>query len=90
MSVRVRLSTLLRQAANWQETVEINQYTPLACLQDLETQFPDIRKWIYDKQGNMWGRLQLFVNGEMIRPEELTLPIKDDDELFILLNIGGG
>ena len=90
MGVRVKLSGLLRQAADWQEFVEINQYTPLACIQDLERQFPDIKKWIYDKNDKMWDRMQLFVNGEMIPSEELTHPLKDGDELFLLLHIGGG
>ncbi len=90
MSVRVRLSTLLRQAADWQEIFEVKEQTPLECLHDLESQFPDIRKWIYDKHGNMWDRLQFFLNGEMLCLEELTCCMQDDDELFILLNIGGG
>jgi len=90
MQVRVKLSTLLRQCTNWQEFVELNGNTPMACLQDLEAKYPDIRKWIYDKHGKMWDRLQFFVNGEMICPDELTHPIKEGDELFFLLNIGGG
>ena len=90
MGVKVKLSGLLRQAADWQEIIEINQYTPLACLKDLEAQFPDIRKWIYDKHGNMWERMQLFINGVMIKTDDLSRPLKDGDELFLLLHIGGG
>lgn len=90
MSVRLRLSPLLRQATDWQEIFQVDEHTPLECLHHLESQFPDMRKWLYDKHGNMWDRLQFFLNGEMLCLEELTHAIKDDDELFILLNIGGG
>ena len=90
MGVILKLSSLLRQATDWQETFEVNQYTPLDCLHDLEGRFPDIRKWTHDKHGKMWDLLQFFLNGEMLNRDELTSPIEDGDELFILLNIGGG
>lgn len=90
MPVRVRLSNLLRQATHWQEVVEVDAQTPEECLHAIVTRFPDVRKWIYDKNGKMWDRIQLFVNGEMIRRSELSNPMQEDDELNILLNIGGG
>ncbi len=90
MPVNVKLSTLLRPATGWQEMVEIDADTPADCLKQLEDRFPEIHRWIYDKKGNMWGRLQIFVNGKMILLDELSTPLHDNDELFILLNIGGG
>ena len=53
------------------------------------TRFPDVRKWIYDKNGKMWDRLQLCQR-EDDRPRRMDKPIPDGDELHILLNIGGG
>ena len=90
MKIKVKLSSLLRQATNWQEIVEVDAETPEACLRIVETRYPDVRQWIYDKHGKMWDRLQLFVNGKMIQRNELNEPMKDGDELDILLNIGGG
>jgi molybdopterin converting factor small subunit len=90
MGVKVKLCSIMRQSANWQEIVEIDKYTPKECLKELEDEFPDIRRWIYDKHGNMLSRLQLYINGEIIYDDEMTRALKDDDELFVLLNIGGG
>jgi molybdopterin converting factor small subunit len=90
MTVKVRLSNLLRQATDWQEIVEVTAKTPEECLQAVVTQFPDVRKWIYDKNGKMWDRIQFFVNGKRIDRDQLPEPIQDGDELHILLNIGGG
>ena len=90
MTVRVRLSNLLRQATDWQETVEVDARTPEECLRAVEAQFPEVKKWIYDKHGKMWDRLQLFVNGKAIPHQEIYQPMRDGDELHILLNIGGG
>jgi hypothetical protein len=90
MTVEVRLSNLLRQATDWRERIEVNARTPEECIQAVLTDFPDVRKWIYDKHGRMWDRIQFFVNGKRIGRDELSDPMKEGDELHILLNIGGG
>jgi hypothetical protein len=90
MRMNVKLSSLLRQAAQWRESVSVQADTPARCLQALIDLYPDMRKWMFDKDGNPWDRLQLFVNGEMIHREEYTRPLCESDELFVLLNIGGG
>jgi molybdopterin converting factor small subunit len=90
MTVKVRLSNLLRQATEWQEIVEVTAESPEECLRLVVKRFPDVRKWIYDKNGEMWDRIQFFVNGNRIGRDELRKPVQDGDELHILLNIGGG
>lgn len=90
MSVKVRVSSLLRKFTNWQELVEVTGYSPVECLHNLEAQFPSIRRWLHDKQGQLRPQVQFFVNGERIYADELTNPLNDGDELFILLAIGGG
>ncbi len=80
----------MRQATDWQEIVEVDARTPEECLHAVVTQFPDVRKWIYDKNGKMWDRIQFFLNGQWIGRDELDKPIRDGDELHVLLNIGGG
>jgi len=90
MAVNVRLSSLLRQAAGWQEVVQVEGETPLHCIEALLRRYPDMRRWIYDKHGHLWDRLQLFVNGEMIHGEDLLQPLAEGDEIHVLLNIGGG
>ncbi len=90
MGVKVKLCSIMRQSANWQEIVEIDKYTPKECLKELADKFPDIRKWIYDKNGKVLSRLQLYINDEIIYDDEMTRALKDDDELFFLLSISGG
>jgi hypothetical protein len=90
MTVKVKLSNLLRQATDWQEIVEVTAETPEECLHAVVTQFPDVRRWIYDKSGNLWDRIQFFVNGQRIGRDALGETLRDGDEFHILLNIGGG
>ena len=90
MSVRLKVSFHLRRFTDGQEYVEVTGNTPMECLQDLETQFPSIKQYIYDKHGDLRPQLQFFVNGQIIYSNKLKDPLKDGDELFILLAIGGG
>jgi molybdopterin converting factor small subunit len=90
MSVKVRISSLLRKYANGQELLEVTGYSPVECLHNLVVQFPNIRRWVYDKQGELRPQVWFFTNGERISADELTNPLKDGDELFIILAIGGG
>jgi len=90
MSVKVRISSLLCKYANGQELLEVTGYSPVECLHNLVVQFPDIRRWVYDKQGELRPQVWFFTNGERISADELTNRLKDGDELFILLALGGG
>ena len=90
MSIKIRVSSLLRKFTNGQEVVEVTGPSAAECLHNLELQFPDIRQWLYDKKGNLLPQLQFYVNGERILVDELSKPLEDNDELLILLAIGGG
>jgi molybdopterin converting factor small subunit len=90
MKINVKISSIMRQDANWKEIIEVEGSTPMECTDNLVKKYPGIRRWIYDKKGDMWPRLQYYVNNEIIYPQELNNPLKEGDELFILLNIGGG
>ena len=90
MSVTVKVPSLLRKYTNGQELLEVPGYSPMECLHSLVVQFPSIRKWLYDKQGELRPHVWFLVNGKRINADELTNPLRDGDELFIFLVIGGG
>ncbi len=56
----------------------------------MEGQFPKIKKWLYDKQGELRPQVWFLVNGERIYADKLTKQLNDGDELLILLAVGGG
>lgn len=90
VAVKVRVSSYLRRFTGGQEYLEVSGNTPLECLHDLELQFPAIKRCLYDKWGDLRSELQLFVNGQMVNTNELNTPLKQSDELFLLVAIGGG
>jgi len=90
VSATIRLAPLLRKSAGGRETVEVNASTALESLADLERQFPDVRRWAYDNQGDLRPEVIFFINGERAFPEELTRPLRDGDEVYLMLAIAGG
>ncbi len=90
MSINVKIPMIMRKETDWQGEVEMPCCTPEESLDELLKRFPAIKKWIYNKQDEMWDRLQFYVNGEQIHNHEMKRPMKDGDELFLLLNICGG
>lgn len=87
MSVKVRLPLLLRQFATGQEIVEVAGYGVMECLNDLTDRFPDMRRWLFTKQGEVAIHVRPFINGEQASAAE---SLKDGDELLILLAVSGG
>ena len=90
MSVKVTISSLLKKLTDGQETVEVSGHTLLECLQGVESKIPEIRKWVYDKEGKLRPQIWFFVNGEKLNADELTRTLNDGDEVSILLAISGG
>lgn len=90
MDITVKVSAIFRRFTNGQEFVKVSGTTTMECLHELETRFPKIERWLYDRQGNLRPQLWFFVNGQKISADEMTKPLKDGDELFFLLAISGG
>ena len=93
MTVKVKLSGLLRQFSELQGESEIFEVTgsnPLECLRVMVERYPAMRKWVYDKDGKLLGLMQFFVNGEKLLLSEYSKALKDGDELYIFFATGGG
>jgi len=76
MTVRVKLPLLLSKYANGQELLEVAGYSPIEYAHNLVVQFPDIRRWVYDKQGELRPQVWSCVDGERIPAAKLTNLLK--------------
>lgn len=90
MSKKVKVSLILRQFTDGQEFVDVEGDNPVECLRDFARRYPEAKQWLIDEKGEIRPQVWLFLNGEEIRNDKLTSPLDKDDELFILLAIGGG
>jgi len=90
MSIKVRLHPILQKLAGGQEVVEVTGHTTGECLENLESRFPVIKQLIRDKQGQLRRYCEILVNSESTYPKELTAPVKDGDQIDIVVFFGGG
>ena len=90
MSVRIRIHPLLQDLANGQDIVDVKGENVGKCLADLDRQFPGMRETLFDKGGKLLKHVEIFINGKTTFPEELMAPVKDGDELSILMLLSGG
>ena len=90
MSVKVNIHPFLTQHTNDQDVVEVNGNTVGQCLEQLIGRYPELRKWLFEKDGRLNRLVEIYVNAESSYPEELAKPVKDGDGLYIIIIISGG
>lgn len=90
MSVKINIHPFLSQHTNDQDVVEVNGSTVGQCLEQLVALFPELRQWLFEKDSKLNRLVEIYVNMESSYPEELAKPVKDGDELHILVIISGG
>jgi len=87
VNVKITLSPSLRhlsELSSEPEVFEVIAPDAPTCLRILADRFPSMKKWIYDKEGNLLPLIWFFVNGQQLQTNEFTQPLKDGDELFIV------
>ncbi len=90
MSVKINIPSYLQPYTNEREVVEVNGSSVNECLNHLIKQFPDMRKMVFAKDGSLLDYVSIYVGGDFAYADELTKPVKDDEELHLLYILGGG
>jgi molybdopterin converting factor small subunit len=90
MSIKVRLHPILQKLAGGQEVVEVTGHTTGECLENLESRFPVVKQVIRDKREQLRRYCEILVNSESTYPKELTTPVKDGDQIDIVIFVAGG
>ena len=60
------------------------------CLNYLVQQHPGLKVWLFGDDGELNSSTVIGINGEEIFPVDLKKPVKDGDELSIVVLICGG
>jgi len=91
MTVKLNLFSTLRQIAGQKQLAfEVAENSTLQdLLQHFIGQYRDSRKYIYSPEGEVLHSTILLVNDETVSPHE-PVPLKDGDEVSILLPTAGG
>lgn len=90
MSITVKLHPILQKLAGGQELVEVTGHNTGECLEDLESRYPVIKQMIRDNRGQLRRYCEIIVNSKSTYPNELTTPVKDGDQIHIMIFVAGG
>ena len=94
MSIKVKFPALLhpslRSSGLSYKTVEVSGHTIGECVDQLEARFPGIKRGLCDEKGQLKLYYDIYVNSASSYPEELAKPVKDGDELVIVIIAAGG
>jgi molybdopterin converting factor small subunit len=90
MTTRVNLYSNLRNYTDDRSTVEVSGATVGECLSDLVRQFPKLGRKLLDPAGNISPQVFISINMNSPRPEKKDAPVKEGDELYVVLIVAGG
>ncbi len=90
MAVNVHLHATHRQFTNGSEVVPVEGKTVGECLNHLIRQFPGMEKALFAKKDNLRNTVEVYVNHVSAHPNELVKPVKDGDEIHLVMMLAGG
>jgi sulfur-carrier protein len=88
--MKIRLSGNLLRFSSFQSQIEVDAKTVLSALHALVAQHPALASVLLDGRGRPRAIHRLFLNGDMLRGDDVEGPVNDGDELAVLTAIAGG
>jgi len=90
MGVRVLIPETFQTATGGVEEVMVEGETVGQCLNKAVEKYPRLQKLWFVEKDTLAHYLLIFVNGENIHGDSLKHVVKDGDEIYPMLIIGGG
>jgi molybdopterin converting factor small subunit len=72
------------------EVISVEGNTVGECLSNLVQQYPGMEKALFTKKDKLLNVVEVFVNDASAYPNELSKPVKDGDEITLLVMLAGG
>ena len=90
MAVKIHIHTTHRPLTNGSETVTVEGSTVGECLNQLIKQFPGMDKALFAKKDKLHNTVEVYLNHVSAYPNELAKPVKDGDEIHLIIMLSGG
>jgi molybdopterin synthase sulfur carrier subunit len=90
--MNIHIPTPLRQYTGGQQTVSVGGTTVGEALEQLVTNYSELRNHLYTGEGKLRSFVNIYLNDDDIRylPAKEATKTGDDDELTIIPSIAGG
>ena len=90
MAAKVHLHATHRQFTNGLDVVAAEGNTVGECLNHLIRQFPGMEKALFAQNGKLLNIVEVYLNHASAYPDELLKPVKDGDEIHLVVMLAGG
>ncbi len=90
MPVNVHIHKTHRQFTSGLEVVTVTGETVGECLIQLIRQFPGMEKALFARKDKLQNNVEIFLNSATAYPNELIKPVKDGDEIHLVVMLAGG
>ncbi len=90
MAVNVHIHKTHRQFTTGMEVVTVEGKTVGECLGQLIRQFPGMEKALFAKKEKLQSNVEIFINDATAYPNELIKPVKEGDEIHLVVMLAGG
>ena len=90
MGIKVNIHKTHRQYTSGLDVVEVEGNTVGDCINHLVKQFPGMKEGLFDKKGKLLNVVEIYVNQKSAYPDEMAKPVKDGDEIHVILMLAGG
>jgi len=90
MPVNIHIHATHRQFTNGLEVVAVEGTTVGECLNQLIKQFPGMEKALFVKKDKLLNTVEVYLNHASAYPNELAKPVKDGDEIHLVIMLAGG
>jgi molybdopterin converting factor small subunit len=90
MPVNVHIHATHRQFTNGLEVVPAEGKTVGECLSHLARQFPAMEKALFAKKEKLLNVVEVYINQTSAYPNELSRPVKDGDDIHLVVMLAGG
>ena len=90
MRIKVHLYSSLQRYAGNRRIIEVNGATVGECLDDLVRQYPSMAQMLFDDTGKSLDKVFVSINLESTYREKMNAPVKENDDLYLILIVAGG
>ncbi len=85
LRVKVNCQYFLLHLTDDHDEIEVEGSTVRECLEQVVAVYPAVRRWLFREDGELANFVDIFVNLENTFPNELSDPVREGDEIYIVM-----
>jgi molybdopterin converting factor small subunit len=85
LKVKVNCQYFLLHLTDDHDEIEVEGNTVRECLERLVAVYPRVRKWLFREDGELANFVDIFVNLTSTYPNQLSDPVSEGDEIYIVM-----